>query len=713
MRGGHRSFMPRAMSRFWLRRLCEAGLFVSMGILVLYAWARFLPTGYDLPIGLAVDNITAGVAAFVSIMTFILCLWLPQKKMELVAATVYLSIVGTIVTLIATSGGITSPFLNAWMVVALFAGFFGPLIVTLMILLVLTHLALGYFEAVELTTLLTQLFFGAAPLLLSFVLWHRQPKKKNDTSLADLANKLSTVEGKSDVVINVIGDGVMAINRSGVIDLINPSAQALVGWSKGDALGLDWRSVLKLINDEGREVEEADNPVAKALTNGKPTHSEKFSLTTEGGKKRLISIVSSPVGQNEGIIVVFRDITKEKAEEREQAEFISTASHEMRTPVASIEGYLGLALNPATANIDEKARDFITKAHESAQHLGRLFQDLLDISKAEDGRLKSEPQIIDVSAMTGSITEGLVHLAEQKQLRVLFKPNPSYETDSGDRRMQPVYYTHVDPNHFREVVSNLIENAIKYTLQGDVTIDVAGDEKLVTISVQDTGVGIPKEDIPHLFQKFYRVDNSDTREIGGTGLGLYLCRKLTESMGGNLRVESEHKKGSTFFLDIPRTSHEEAMEKLSEMPEEEPMRIVADRPALPMPDEEPAATGLIEAPEPVPPVPTTSPAAPPAPVPTTPSQVAQQPEMTLQDIETTVAEQPAPTPPALVAMPTPEQVVAQPAPAPPSTPTIEQPVAPQPEPVPTPIPQAPTQPSRHSMPQAGPRADTLQPPPRT
>ena len=87
--------------------------------------------------------------------------------------------------------------------------------------------------------------------------------------------------------------------------------------------------------------------------------------------------------------MIFRDITKEKAEEREQAEFISTASHEMRTPVASIEGYLGLALNPATANIDEKARDFITKAHESAQHLGRLFQDLLDISKAEDGRLKN------------------------------------------------------------------------------------------------------------------------------------------------------------------------------------------------------------------------------------------------------------------------------------------------------------------------------------
>ena len=134
------------------------------------------------------------------------------------------------------------------------------------------------------------------------------------------------------------------------------------------------------------------------MISNKPTHSDKLFLITSSEKRILVSIVSSPVGKDgEGIIVVFRDITREKAEERQQAEFISTASHEMRTPVASIEGYLGLALNPATAHIDEKARDFITKAHKSARHLGKLFQDLLDISKAEDGRLKNEPKVIDVN----------------------------------------------------------------------------------------------------------------------------------------------------------------------------------------------------------------------------------------------------------------------------------------------------------------------------
>lgn len=127
--------------------------------------------------------------------------------------------------------------------------------------------------------------------------------------------------------------------------------------------------------------------------------------------------------------------------------------------------------------------------------------------------------------------------------------------------MQPIYYAFVDPDHFREITANLIENAIKYTKQGEVVVDVTGDSSKVVVSVMDSGLGIPAEDVPHLFQKFYRVDNSATREIGGTGLGLYLSRRLAESMSGDLRVESEYGKGSTFFLEIPRISKEEAAHK--------------------------------------------------------------------------------------------------------------------------------------------------------
>jgi K+-sensing histidine kinase KdpD len=230
----------------------------------------------------------------------------------------------------------------------------------------------------------------------------------------------------------------------------------------------------------------------------------------------------------------------------------------MRTPVASIEGYLGLALNPATAQIDEKARDFINKAHESAQHLGRLFSDLLDVSKAEDGRLSNKPKVTDVVQFTHDVIEGLRPQAEAKGLRMLFKPLPDGTSREGERTISPVFFVNVDNDHLREVTANLVENAIKYTPHGDITIDVTGDNDHVTISVADSGIGIPKEDQVHLFQKFYRVDNSDTREIGGTGLGLYLSRRLAEAMNGRLWVESEYKQGSTFYLSLDRISHEDA-----------------------------------------------------------------------------------------------------------------------------------------------------------
>ncbi len=574
--------LPQAISRFWLKRLCEISLLASLIVLALFTWARFIPTGHNFSIGIVIDDIAAGTAAIASVASLIIYFWLPKSHSYLTALVVYSLLSAMVVSVILTSGGVASPFVGIWPALAIFANFFGNYVMLLMALVAISSVGLYHFQTgLDLPLLIIHLIFSLLPLVFSAMLWQKKSEKKRKNSFSELADKLSFAEGKSDIVINTIDDGVVAINKSGAIDLLNPAAQTLTGWDSKEALELDWRSVLKIVNVEGRELTELDNPIAQAIENNHSVHSEKYFLQTPSGKKRLVSIVASPISQNrDGVIVVIRDITKEKAEEREQAEFISTASHEMRTPVASIEGYLGLALNPATATIDEKARDFITKAHESARHLGELFQNLLDITKSEDGRLKNEPQVIDVTATTNDIFEGFAHLAAEKQLRYFFKPSPSLDNDGSERRLQPVFYAHVDPNHFREVISNLITNAIKYTPKGDVLVDITGDDKSITISVEDSGVGIPAEDIPHLFQKFYRVDNSDTREIGGTGLGLFLCRKLAETMGGHLRVESTHGQGSTFFLDIPRLGHEEAMDKLNKLAEEPVPIIKQDRPAL-------------------------------------------------------------------------------------------------------------------------------------
>ena len=247
-------------------------------------------------------------------------------------------------------------------------------------------------------------------------------------------------------------------------------------------------------------------------------------------------------------MIAFRDISRELDKEREQLEFISTASHEMRTPIATINGYLGLALNPKISQVDDKARDYISKAQASVEHLGELFKNLLSISKAEDKSLIITPQVINLIDFVNRICSDFQPQLQQSNVNLVFLP-----TTSRSKLLNPDILVHTDKNLLHEVVSNLIENAIKYTPQGTVTVNVVIKEgDLAQISISDTGIGIPPEDIPHLFQKFYRVDNSETREIGGTGLGLYLCRKIIEHLHGRIWAESTLGKGSTFYVELNR-----------------------------------------------------------------------------------------------------------------------------------------------------------------
>lgn len=538
-------------------------MLVASIILALYSWAYFADVK-DIGSALLVSDTVAIMAASALVAGFVSYLWAPKQYIFWGSWIAFMVLVVTSAALILSTGDTSSPFIALWMVVGVFAGIFG------VYGLLPLFIALGVFMALQYSggtltreSIVTIVLAGELPLAISYLIWHTKSSTdtNSDRAYRDLASELSQVANKSEVVINAIADGVIAVSSKGIIQLINPAAQQIIGWGKQDALALDYKSVLKLIDKNGNEVTPTTDPIADALATNKQVTTNTLTLLTNSAKKILVSINVSPVGQlGSGVIIVFRDITKEKSEEREQAEFISTASHEMRTPVASIEGYLGLALNPATATIDVRARDFINKAHESAQHLGRLFQDLLDVTKADDGRLSNNPKVVDLVAFTHDIMQGLKPRADEKGLRTLFKPLPDEETS--ERRLNPVYYTNVDNDHLREVIGNLIENAIKYTPKGDVVVDITGDNEHVTISVADSGIGIPKEDQAHLFQKFYRVDNSETREIGGTGLGLYLCRRLVETMEGRLWVESEYKRGSTFFVELPRIGHEDAMKMI-------------------------------------------------------------------------------------------------------------------------------------------------------
>lgn len=372
-------------------------------------------------------------------------------------------------------------------------------------------------------------------------------------------NTSNSFLGDGKAILDAVDDGVLAVDQKGNILAINPAAEQITGWSGSDAAGLVFNSVLRITNNEGSEMIDISNPVNRVLKTGENFTTRDLFIKTQSGKIIPVFLaINSIDGRNSGVVVVFRDISKDLKDNREQAEFISTASHEMRTPVASIEGYLGLALNPATATIDARAKSYLEKAHENTKHLGQLFQDLLDITKAEDGRLKNEPVVLDAIEFSRNIWEGLKPKAEAKGLSYTFEPD-NHKT--GEKTLTPVFFIHADRDHLHEILNNLFENAIKYTPSGMVSVNITGDNNSVQISVKDSGIGIPAEDIPHLFQKFYRVDNSETREINGTGLGLFLSRKLTESIGGFLDVESEYKKGSTFTVKLPRITRENA-EKL-------------------------------------------------------------------------------------------------------------------------------------------------------
>ena len=370
----------------------------------------------------------------------------------------------------------------------------------------------------------------------------------------------------SELALNSINDGVIIADAGGVVRFINPAASRMVG---ADALrnpiGASYKDVLQLESKEGRALTEQENPLVLAMNNGQPLDAFRGNLVVGATGKR-IPVAISVVDANDSLknrIITFRNIAKELEEEGAQTEFISTASHEMRTPVASIEGYLSLALNPQTATIDERAKGYLDAAHAAAKHLGKLFQDLLDVTKADDGRVKPNFVPVEMVKTVQKMTDEY-----NAQFNKEHKVNYAFGSADGslkatDLRVTQTVYASVDLNFLQEIMDNLMENAIKYTpAGGSIWVSVRGDGDRVLINVTDTGIGISADDIQHIFQKFYRADNSDTREIGGTGLGLYLTKSRVEAMGGKIWVESGFGEGSTFYVSLPRLSTEEYNKRL-------------------------------------------------------------------------------------------------------------------------------------------------------
>ncbi len=419
--------------------------------------------------------------------------------------------------------------------------------------LTLTHIGIG-------------LSVGLVVVVIILVMMRRRFYRISQQMRSGMGN-LQAEKARSSIILNAIKDGVVVIDTQNIIRLFNPAATTLTGWSATDAVGLDFHAVFHFTDAAGQAVESTRDPISQALAQATTTRDSNIMLASKKGGRYFISMGVSPVINDQrlsGVVGVFRDISQEKGEEQKRAEFISTASHEMRTPVAAIEGYLALAMNEKVSQVDSKARSYLEKAHSSTQHLGKLFQDLLTSAKAEDGRLVSHPVVIEMGEYLEQLTDSLKFAAEKKGLLVDFTIGASGSPGSGGavngKVVRPLYYVHVDPDRMREVITNLFDNAVKYTETGRLSIGLTGNDEVVQFFIRDTGPGIPAEDLPHLFQKFYRVDNSTTRTIGGTGLGLFISRKIVELYHGRIWAESEPKQGSTFYINLPRLSSQRAGE---------------------------------------------------------------------------------------------------------------------------------------------------------
>ncbi len=526
---------------------------------------------------------------------------------------------------ISQTGGLDSPLYALWLLVIVCSGLFGPIFtLAIIVITILAHLAATIqhgFAGAYIGAHLVQLLISLVAAALAEWVYYRGSLSHDQAS--SLSGMLNQEQLKAQALMSSMADGVIVVDSARRIQLINKAAQELTGWDETSAQNIDYRLILKLKNSRGEDITDANDPFSESWNKRNSVVHNDLSATTRNGKNIELTVSIAPIYDNDQItggIAVFRDISREKEVERSRNEFVSTASHEMRTPVAAIEGYISLAMNSKVATIDDRAKNYLEKAHDNTQHLGALFRDLLSVTKLDEGLIARNRVPVNLTKMLQDITNDMQFAAGKKSLTITFMPSAQY----GPKMLVPSYWVSVDAERMREVIMNLIDNGMKFTHEGGIAIGINGDDNSITVAIKDTGIGIPQEDIPHLFQKFYRVDNSATRTIGGTGLGLYLVRTLIELFGGRIWIESEFGKGTTFYFTLPRIKEPETSVEMEAQPEAAPASAIpAPNPPpapAPAPNLIPIATALSSEPSapianPVPPI---APAAPPAPTPIPP-----------------------------------------------------------------------------------------------
>lgn len=387
------------------------------------------------------------------------------------------------------------------------------------------------------------LLFVTALFSFFFSIRHKQLEKEREKSKI-LINQLTQDKGKIEAMLESMGDGVFVTDPAKKIILINRAALQMAGQTLHSSLNRFYGDLFPFKDKEGKLLNfETEDPIQEAVTENHSVILDDLYLHKKN-EVLAAAFYCSPVinakGDIMGSIVLLRDVTKEKEIEKMKYEFVSIASHEISTPVAALEGNLSMVLDDKIGKIDSKARELLEKAFDSSKRLSTLIKDLLVVSRIDEGKMSLNVDIEDMKEMTEKIVNELSFRA---------KANNVYLKVKIDSKKLPK--VECDGSKVREVITNLAGNALKFTTKGGVTIHLDSEKDKLKVTIEDTGTGISKEDIAHLFKKFHQVDSSHTRNVGGTGLGLYISKAIVELHGGKIWVESEVGKGSRFIFEIP------------------------------------------------------------------------------------------------------------------------------------------------------------------
>jgi PAS domain S-box-containing protein len=352
-------------------------------------------------------------------------------------------------------------------------------------------------------------------------------------------------QAEAEALFTSIGDGAISTDEFGRITRVNPVAQSILGYSEKELLGQWFPKKVVAVQPDGSLINLIDRPITRAFLTGK-TVTEKMMYRTKSGESVPVATNVSPILLNEvpiGAIEVFRDITLEQEVDRMKSEFISLASHQLRTPLSAIKTYSHMIVDGYMGEINDTQKKSLRTIISAANRMNELISTLLNITRMESGTIAVTPKLLHLDVVCDEVVKELSLMATEQSISLEMK---NVGTDEKTVRSDNLI--------IKEILSNLVTNAIKYTPEsGSVTVSTRANEKAVIVSVKDTGWGIPAHAQDQIFSKFFRAQNIVRRETTGTGLGLYLVQGLVEAVGGKIWFKSAEGKGTTFYFSLPKS----------------------------------------------------------------------------------------------------------------------------------------------------------------